>query len=114
MVNRILEKKAAELLTKFPILTINGPRQSGKTTLCRALRPDYVYLNMELPENRLFAEQDPHQFLQTYKDGVILDEVQAVPGLFPYLQYYTDLRNQPGEYILSGSQNFLLFEQITQ
>jgi uncharacterized protein len=114
MIDRLLAKKAVDLLAKYPILTINGPRQSGKTTLCRALRPDYTYLNMELPENRLFAEQDPHQFLQTYQNGVILDEVQAVPGLFPYLQYYTDLRNRPGEYILSGSQNFLLFEQITQ
>ena len=114
MINRHLIGKANELLGKFPILTINGPRQSGKTTLCRLLCPDYTYLNMELPENRRFAEQDPRQFLETYRNGVILDEVQAVPGLFPYLQYYTDLHNQPGEYILSGSQNFLLFEQITQ
>jgi predicted AAA+ superfamily ATPase len=114
MIDRLVAQKAAELLGKFPILTINGPRQSGKTTLCRLLRPDYIYLNMELPENRQFAEQDPHGFLETYKGGVILDEVQAVPGLFSYLQYYTDLRNQPGEYILSGSQNFLLLEQITQ
>ena len=114
MVNRLLSHKAEELLGKYSILTINGPRQSGKTTLCRLLRPDYVYLNMELPDNRQFAEQDPRRFLETYRNGVILDEVQAVPGLFPYLQYYTDLRNQPGEYILSGSQNFLLLEQITQ
>ena len=114
MVNRILTSKASELLAKYPILTINGPRQSGKTTLCRLLRPNFVYLNMELPDNRQFAEQDPKGFLETYRGGVILDEVQAVPGLFPYLQYYTDLRNQPGEYILSGSQNFLLLEQITQ
>ncbi len=82
--------------------------------MCRLVCPDYVYLNMELPENRMFAEQDPHGFLETYRGGVILDEVQVVPSLFSYLQYYTDLRNQPGEYILSGSQNFLLLEQITQ
>ena len=114
MIERLLASKAGDLLTKYPIITINGPRQSGKTTLCRLLRPDYTYLNLELPDNRQFAEQDPKGFLETYRDGVILDEVQAVPGLFPYLQYYTDLRNQPGEYILSGSQNFLLLEQITQ
>ncbi|TAE21589.1 MAG: ATP-binding protein [Cytophagales bacterium] len=114
MVNRLLVSKATELLEKYPILSINGPRQSGKTTLCRLLRPDYVYLNMELPQNRQFAEQDPNGFLETYKGGVILDEVQTVPSLFSYLQYYTDLRNQPGEYILSGSQDFLLLEQITQ
>ena len=114
MIDRLLAIKAADLLGKYPILTVNGPRQSGKTTLCRSLRPDYTYLNLELPDNRQFAEQDPKGFLETYRNGVILDEVQAVPGLFPYLQYYTDLRNQPGEYILSGSQNFLLLEQITQ
>lgn len=114
MIDRPLAENAARLLEKYPILSINGPRQSGKTTLCRLLRPDYTYLNLELPDNRLFAEQDPKGFLETYSGGVILDEVQAVPGLFPYLQYYTDLRNRPGEYILSGSQNFLLTEQITQ
>ncbi|MBC7571886.1 MAG: ATP-binding protein [Spirosoma sp.] len=119
MIDRILTQKAAVLLEKYPILTVTGPRQSGKTTFCRLLRPDYTYLNMELPDNRRFAEQDPNGFLETYRGGVILDEVQAVPGLFSYLQYYTDLSNEPGEYILSGSQNFLLMggadhRQITQ
>ncbi len=96
------------------MIAVTGPRQSGKTTFCRQLRPTYQYLNMELPENQQYAREDPHQFLQRYQGGVILDEVQNTPELFSYLQYYTDQRNLPGEYILSGSQHFLLLEKITQ
>lgn len=84
MIERVLANKMADMLGKYPILTINGPRQSGKTTLCRLLCPTYTYLNLELPDNRQFDEQDPKGFLETYKNGVILDEVQAVPSLFPY------------------------------
>lgn len=114
LIQRHIRDQVQLMLTKYPIVAITGPRQSGKTTLCRNLKPDYEYLNMELLENQQFAKNDPHNFLQTYKDGVILDEVQNVPELFPYLQYYTDLRNNPGEYIISGSQHFLLLENITQ
>ncbi len=101
-------------LQKYPMIAVTGPRQSGKTTFCRQLRPGFQYVNLELPENREFARRDPHHFLQTYQNGVILDEVQQVPELFSYLQFYTDERGRPGEYILSGSQNFLLLEKITQ
>ncbi|NUQ23345.1 MAG: ATP-binding protein [Saprospiraceae bacterium] len=114
MITRELLPKADAMLQKYPLIAVTGPRQSGKTTFCKQLRPDYQYLNMELPENREFAERDPHHFLQTYQGGVILDEVQNVPTLFSYLQYYTDTRGKTGEYILSGSQNFLLLEKITQ
>ena len=112
--DRHLYAKADELLGKYPIIAITGPRQSGKTTFCKQLRPDYQFLNMELMDNQEFAKQDPHGFLQKYQNGVILDEVQNVPGLFPYLQFYTDERERKGEYILSGSQHFLLLEKITQ
>ncbi len=91
-----------------------GPRQSGKTTLAQKLRPNYTFINMELEENREFAQSDPHSFLQENQGGVILDEVQYVPSLFPYLKHYTDLRGKTGEYILTGSQHFLLLEKITQ
>lgn len=114
MIARELLHKAEAMLQKYPLIAVTGPRQSGKTTFCKQLRPGYQYLNMELPENRLFAQTDPHHFLQTHQGGVILDEVQNAPELFSYLQYYTDMRQQPGEYILSGSQNFLLLEKITQ
>lgn len=113
-IERKIFGRADELLRKYPILTVTGPRQSGKTTFCQQLRPEYTYLNMELGENQDFASNDPHGFLDTYQDGVILDEVQNVPELFPYLQFYTDQRERKGEYILSGSQHFLLLEQITQ
>lgn len=114
ILKRHLLEKAEELLQKYPMLVITGPRQSGKTTFARQLRPGYTYLNMEIGENRDFASKDPHGFLQMYRGGVILDEVQQAPELFPYLQYYTDMRSEVGEYILSGSQHFLLLEKITQ
>ncbi len=114
MIARTLLVKAAELLEKYPIVAITGPRQSGKTTLAQQLRPAYKYINLELEENRAFADTDPHGFLQFNRDGVILDEAQFVPSLFPYLKHYTDQRGQAGEYILTGSQQFLLLENITQ
>ena len=114
MIHRQLEVKAQILLEKFPLLVLTGPRQSGKTTLAQQLRPDYRYVNLELAENQDFAQSDPHGFLQSYQGGVILDEVQYVPQLFPYLKHYTDRRNRAGEYILTGSQHFLLMEKIAQ
>lgn len=95
-------------------MAITGPRQSGKTTLAQQLGPDYHYINLELDENREFALNDPHGFLQAYQGGVILDEVQYVPTLFPYIKHYTDQRGRTGEYILTGSHHFLLLEKITQ
>lgn len=113
-INRQLKEKATKLLTQFPFLAITGPRQSGKTTFAKQLKPDYGYVNLELPEFRNFAKTDPMAFLKSYQNGVILDEIQWVPELFSYLQVVSDERNKPGEYILTGSQNFLLSSQITQ
>ncbi len=112
--DRNIKSKALTLLSKFPLLAITGPRQSGKTTFARKLKPDFTYVNLELPEARNFAKTDPLAFLRSYQNGVILDEVQWVPELFSYLQVLTDERNIAGEYILTGSQNFLLSNQITQ
>ncbi|UZD22765.1 ATP-binding protein [Algoriphagus halophytocola] len=112
--DRHIKDKALSLLSKSPLLAITGPRQSGKTTFAKRLRPDFTYVNLELPEARNFAKSDPLAFLRSYQNGVILDEVQWVPELFSYLQVLTDERNIPGEYILTGSQNFLLSNQITQ
>ncbi len=114
IVQRSMAAVLATVLKQYPIVSITGPRQSGKTTLCHLLGPGYQYVNLEIQENREFASKDPGQFLEQYQDGVILDEVQAVPELFPYLQYLTDKRKRKGEYILSGSQNFLLLEKISQ
>ncbi len=114
IVHRNMAAILATVLKQYPIVSITGPRQSGKTTLCHLVGLGYKYVNLEIQENREFARKDPGQFLEQYQNGVILDEVQAVPELFPYLQYLTDKRKRKGEYILSGSQNFLLLEKISQ
>ncbi len=100
--------------TKFPILALTGPRQSGKTTLLKQLFSDYRYINLENPSIRSFATDDPLGFLNQYNDKVILDEVQRVPELFSYLQERVDESQIMGQYILSGSQNFHLLNNITQ
>jgi len=114
MIQRQLYTKASQLLEKFPIIAITGPRQSGKTTFSKQLRPEYSYVNLEDITNRECAKNDPKGFLNTYKNGAIIDEIQYVPELFSYLQVFTDERNQVGEYIITGSQNFLLMQQISQ
>ena len=76
MIPRTIANKVQELLGKYPIVSITGPRQSGKTTLTKMIRPDYQYVSLENPSDRLFAQQDPVGFLETYQNGVILDEVQ--------------------------------------
>jgi len=99
----------------FPIVSITGPRQSGKTTLARALFPDRPYVNLERLDDRALAEDDPHRFLARFAEtGAILDEVQKVPQLFPYLQSIVDESRKMGGYILTGSQNFLLLEKISE
>lgn len=102
------------LRTKFPILAVTGPRQSGKTTLLRHLFPGYEYVSLENPEIRERALTDPNGFLSTYAERAIFDEVQQAPQLFSYLQGKVDRDRQMGQYVLSGSQNFQLLESITQ
>jgi len=75
MIDRAIASKITELLAKYPIISITGPRQSGKTTLAKILKPKYQYVTLENPSDRLFAQQDPVGFLETYQNGVILDEV---------------------------------------
>ncbi len=98
----------------FPIVTLTGPRQSGKSTLLKSILPDYHYVSMEDPDNRLIANEDPRGFLKTYPDKTIIDEVQRVPELFSYLQTHVDAENREGMYYLAGSQNFLLMQSISQ
>lgn len=114
LVSRQMTASIREQCSKYPVLAITGPRQSGKTTLLRNLFPDYRYVSLEDPFQRNFALEDPRNFLKEYDHKVILDEVQRVPDLFSYLQTKTDLDQVMGQYILSGSQNFLLLEKITQ
>jgi len=114
MLNRKLGIKINESASKMPIIAITGPRQSGKSTLIQALFPDHHYLNLEDPELRQFALTDPKGFLHTQKGSLILDEVQYVPHLFSYIQVISDKEKIPGQFILSGSQNFQLMESISQ
>lgn len=115
--DRIITSEIKRLEQKFPIIALTGPRQSGKTTLLKHLYKDKTYISLEDPDIKQFATQDPRGFLEDVlrnKSGVILDEVQRVPDLFSYIQTIVDKTNQPGQFILSGSQNFLLLEKITQ
>ena len=114
MIAREIHNKVLKLIEKFPIIALTGPRQSGKTTLSKMLKPTYKYVNLENLSDREFAINDPIGFLETYRNGVIIDEIQNVPSLFSYLQVVTDERNINGEYIITGSHNFLLMEKITQ
>lgn len=113
MIQRLLEDKLIFLAQKFPVITVTGPRQSGKTTLVRKSFPDKKYISLEDLDNRKFAQEDPRGFLKSYENAII-DEAQKVPDLFSYIQTKVDEDNIPGQYILTGSQNFLLFEKISQ
>jgi predicted AAA+ superfamily ATPase len=114
MVVRNLQKQVLYYAEKFPIVTLTGPRQSGKSTLLRNSFPDYNYVSLEEPDIRLMAESDPKNFLNNLQGKTIIDEVQYVPDLFSYIQTRVDGENTSGMYILSGSQNFLLMQRITQ
>ncbi len=102
------------LLGQYHIICVTGPRQSGKTTLMHLRCNNYKYINLEVNEFKEFVELDPTGFLEKYNGKVILDEVQSSSKLFPSLQYHTDRRNKKGEYILSGSKNFVLRKEISE
>lgn len=114
MIDRMLKAKLAEMASKYPIVTLTGPRQSGKSTLLKNSFLDYEYVSLEDPDMRLFATDDPRGFLSTYPDKTIIDEVQRVPSLFSYIQTHTDRENKEGMYLLAGSHNFLLMESVNQ
>ena len=113
MITRQLGEKAQQLFGQFPALMITGPRQSGKTTLIRSLFSELPYVSLEEPDIRQRALEDPRSFLKNYPNGAVLDEVQRVPNLFSYLQGIID-SNADCHFVLSGSQHFLLMEQVTQ
>jgi predicted AAA+ superfamily ATPase len=114
MFKRDAEKELLTLTGQFKAVAVTGPRQSGKTTLVKAVFPDRPYVSLENPDTRMFVTQDPRGFLGQFNDGVIIDEAQRVPELFSYLQEVLDDSREPGRFILTGSNNFLLQENISQ
>lgn len=111
---RDISKIIIEAAEQFPVMFLTGPRQSGKTTLLRHIFPSYKYVNLEDPEMRQWAITQPRDFLKNNTWPVIIDEAQYAPELFSYIQVNTDQYNETGMYLLSGSQNFLLMEKISQ
>lgn len=116
MITRKVTPQLLDLSTQYPVIAILGPRQSGKTTLARATFPNHKYVNLESLDLRQAAQEDPKTFLTSFQNGpgLIIDEIQHVPELFSYLQVTVDLNRQPGFFIITGSQNFLLHAKITQ
>ena len=114
MFKRDLAPYIQELAIKYPIVTLLGPRQSGKTTLVRAAFPKKPYVNMEDAENRSLATLDPKGFLQAYPDGAILDEVQRTPHLLSYIQVLVDEADKKGMFILTGSHQAALHSAVSQ
>ena len=114
MIFRAATSKVQFLAQQFKAVAIIGPRQSGKTTLAKYVFPEKTYVNFENPDTRLFATEDPRGFLSNYPDGAIFDEAQRVPALFSYLQQILDESLTNGLFIITGSNNFLLQESISQ
>jgi len=112
--DRNIKNKIELYLTKYPVLVITGPRQSGKTTFLKNTLSDFRYISLENPDVRSFALEDPNSFLEEYNTKVIFDEVQKAPQLFSYLQTLVDSQGKMGQFVLSGSQNFQLMDNISQ
>jgi predicted AAA+ superfamily ATPase len=114
MIQRTLQATLETVARQYPVVTLTGPRQSGKTTLVQAAFPGHDYASLEEPDVREYALADPRGFLGQFAGPVVLDEVQRVPDLFSYIQTLVDREDTPGRYVLSGSQNFLLLRSISQ
>lgn len=114
MIGRAAEQQVKDNARWYPIVSVTGPRQSGKSTLVRAAFPDYEYVNLELPSYFDQASDDPVGFIRSRPHHLIVDEAQRVPELFNVIQVESDENGSAGQYVLSGSQNFLMRQQITQ
>lgn len=114
MIERAILEIVMDMAAKFPVVTLTGPRQCGKSTLLKSCFAEYKYISLEDPDVRQIAENDPRGFLRGCGSKCIIDEAQRVPDLFSYLQTIVDSRDECGQFILSGSHNFLLMERISQ
>ncbi len=114
MMKRKIQAELALLAKQYKVVTITGPRQSGKTTLARMQFPDYNYVNLEEPESRQLAERDAKEFLKRYPTPVIIDEIQRLPMLLSYIQVESDKSKKKGAFILTGSHQPALKAEISQ
>jgi len=114
IIHRKIVAHLKEMLEKYPVVSLTGPRQSGKTTILRSAFSEYKYFNLERIDIREMISADPLGFLKEAGVKVIFDEAQNLPELFSYIQVFSDERRLNGQYILSGSQSFLLNSHISQ
>lgn len=114
MIKRDIAKQILKYAKQYPVITITGPRQSGKTTLCKYLFPDKPYISLENIENRSLSKEDPKAFLKRFPDGAIFDEIQQAPELSSWIQEIVDERDETGLFILTGSQQFEIMNTVSQ
>jgi len=114
MIEREITPVLENLFKKNPVVTVTGPRQSGKTTVCRAAFPDLAYFNLERPDQREFAIEDPRGFLRGCEGGAIIDEIQRAPDLVSYIQATVDETQRTGQFVLTGSRQFRVAEAVSQ
>ena len=114
MIPRTIQPLFERLAAQYPVVSLTGPRQSGKTTLAKAVFPDKPYVTLEDPDTRRFAIEDPRGFLAGLRDGAILDEIQRAPEITSYLQGMVDEDPRPGRFVLTGSQQFEFMRGVTQ
>jgi predicted AAA+ superfamily ATPase len=114
MTERLITPHLQRLAKQYPVVTLTGPRQAGKTTLCQQTFAQYDYVNLETLDTRQYAINDPRGFLAQFTHGVILDEIQRAPDLPSYIQEVVDQQQQAGQFILTGSQQFEIIEAVNQ
>ena len=114
MIPRLLTQYLLRDAKYYPVLSVTGPRQSGKTTLARAAFPEHIYVSLEETDVRLFAKEDPRGFLARYPGATVIDEVQRAPDLLSYIQTDVDRDPSPGRFVLTGSPNLMLMEKVSQ
>lgn len=114
MIKRLITSKINSLARQFPVICVTGPRQSGKTTLVKYIFPRHKYVSLEDLDIQEYAQKDPRAFLADHTNGMIIDEIQRVPGLLSYMQGIVDAHQRPAEFVITGSQNILLHEKVSQ
>ena len=114
MITRALSSHLLRLSRHYPVVTVVGPRQSGKSTLCKVAFPSLPLVNLEQPDVRARIAEDPRAFIEAHKGGCVVDEIQHLPELASYIQVAVDERGSPGEFILTGSHQYQLMESVSQ